>query len=62
MIVLAVKLYGLWIILLGMCIHLAIDNLQRRNLFAYFLVYRAYKKFDAKILLPEYKEVLDVRE
>lgn len=39
----------------GLGIHLAIDNIQRQNRLFYFLIYRFYKKFDVRILLPEYK-------
>jgi hypothetical protein len=39
---------------LSLSIHLAIDNLQRKNLLFYFLSYRMIKRFDAKILLPEF--------
>ncbi len=39
---------------LSFAIHLAVDNTQRENLFFYFLFYRAKKKFDARILTPEF--------
>lgn len=38
---------------LSLSLHLAIDNLQRKNPLFYFFAYRAWKRFDADILLPE---------
>ncbi len=48
---------ALLIFALSLSTHLAIDSLQRKNQFFYFLVYRAIKKFNGKILLPEYYPV-----
>lgn len=45
----------LWLFFLSLSLHLTIDNVQRKNLFAYFLLYRIYKKFDAVIIFPENK-------
>ncbi len=50
---LGIKSSPLLILTLGMSVHLIIDNLQRKNLFFYFLIYRIIKKFDLKVLLPE---------
>ncbi|MFA5117706.1 MAG: hypothetical protein WC695_02515 [Candidatus Omnitrophota bacterium] len=38
----------------GFAVHLFIDNLQRKNRFFYFLLYRVTRNFDARVLLPEY--------
>jgi len=46
---------ALWILFWGLSIHLTIDNLQRRKPFFYFITYRLCNKFNADILLPEYK-------
>ncbi len=45
----------LWLSFLSLSLHLAIDNVQRKNLFAYFLLYRIYNKFDAVIIFPEHE-------
>jgi hypothetical protein len=45
-----------FILAASLSIHLAIDNVQRRRPFFYFLLYRLYKRFDARYLLPEYFE------
>lgn len=50
----AFNLPGLFLFGLGLSVHLSIDNLQRRNLLAYFLVYRIANKFDPKVLFPEF--------
>ncbi|TBR18087.1 hypothetical protein EPO66_01685 [bacterium] len=44
-----------YVFFLSMVIHLLIDNMQRDNLLAYFLLYRIARKFNSDILLPEYK-------
>lgn len=45
--------HGLYILFLGMSLHLLIDNVQRKNPLAYFLIYRFIQKFNATIILPE---------
>lgn len=45
--------YGLFVLSLGFCIHLLVDNLQRKNPWVYFLAYRIYRKFEVRVLLPE---------
>lgn len=52
---LVTKSYALFMFFLSLSIHLSIDNIQRKNRLAYFLIYRCYKKFDRDILLPELK-------
>lgn len=47
----------LLILCLSLTIHVAIDNVQRKNLLFYFLTYRMSKKFSVKILLPEYSSL-----
>jgi hypothetical protein len=37
----------------GLSLHLIIDNVQRKNPFAYLISYRIMKKFNANIILPE---------
>ena len=39
---------------LGLSLHLGIDNLQRENPWCYFLVYRMLKRFESKVLVPEF--------
>jgi len=53
---LGLKFYPLNLFVLGSSMHLAIDNIQRKNRLFYFLIYRFYRKFDALILLPEFKD------
>lgn len=50
------KRLELLILVLGATIHLFIDNLQRKNIFSYFLIYRIIKKFQVKVLLPEFSD------
>ena len=45
--------YGLLLFSWALIIHLFVDNIQRKNLAFYFLIYRGIKKFDVSILLPE---------
>lgn len=45
---------ALWALFLGASAHLIVDNIQRKNPLFYFLLYRCYKKFEVKTLLPEY--------
>ena len=47
------KSWVLLMLFLGLSVHLIIDNLQRREPFFYFLLYRSHNKFDCGILLPE---------
>jgi len=39
---------------LSLTLHLVIDNMQRKNLLCYFLIYRIAKKFEVRIILPEH--------
>lgn len=48
--------FGLYLFFLSASLHLAIDNLQRKNPLCYFFIYRLFKKFDVYTLLPEYSE------
>ncbi len=50
-----IKSYALLMVFFSSSLHLAIDNIQRKNLLAYFLFYRAYYKFDAAVIFPEFK-------
>lgn len=47
---------GLLILGISLALHLAVDNLQRRNKLFYFLSYRVYHRFDVRILLPEWEQ------
>jgi len=47
---------GLLVFFLSVTLHLAIDNIQRKNPLFYFLIYRIRKGFDVNILLPEFSE------
>jgi len=53
---LGLKSYPLDMFVLGSSMHLAIDNIQRKNRLFYFFIYRLYKGFDVFILLPEFKD------
>lgn len=46
------------ITLVDISLHLAIDNLQRKNPLSCFFTYRVLKRFDADIIVPEHKEAL----
>lgn len=59
MLALSFKSSGLFIFFLSLSVHLAIDNVQRKNPCAYFLIYRFFKNFDVNIILPEEKALLD---
>jgi hypothetical protein len=37
----------------SLALHLAVDNIQRENPFAYFLAYRYMNGFSASLLFPE---------
>jgi len=50
---LIVQSAAVWMLFLGLTVHLTIDNLQRGKPFFYFIVYRLYNKFDSHVLLPE---------
>lgn len=50
-----IKSFGLLLVFFSASLHLAIDNIQRKNLLAYFLFYRAYNKFNAAVIFPEFK-------
>jgi hypothetical protein len=39
---------------ISLAIHFLIDGVQRKDRFFYFLIYRISKRFDAKVLLPEF--------
>ena len=58
---LAVGIYfsssALLIFCFGLSLHLAIDNLQRKNPFIYFLSYRIAVGFDRRRLLPEMEHI-----
>ena len=45
---------ALLILALSLALHLSIDNLQRKNPFAYSLIYRITKRFDVKTIFPEF--------
>ena len=46
-----------WFLLfLSLAMHLTIDNIQRKNPFAYLITYRILHKFDAQVLFPEKKD------
>lgn len=53
---LGIRSYGLFLLSLSLSIHLAIDNIQRKNLLAYFIIYRFINNFDVNIIFPEVKE------
>jgi hypothetical protein len=55
----SIKSHGLFLFALSIAVHLLIDNLQRRNVFFYFLAYRFYKQFEVATLLPEHKDKLN---
>lgn len=59
MLALNIRSYGLFLLFLSLSIHLAIDNIQRRNLLAYFIIYRFINNFDINIVFPEVKERLE---
>jgi len=48
---------ALFLLFAGMSIHVAIDNVQRKNVFFYFLIYRLAKNFQVSALLPERKAI-----
>lgn len=56
---LSIRSYGLFLLSLSLSMHLAIDNIQRRNLLAHFIIYRFINNFDINIIFPELKESLD---
>lgn len=45
---------ALIILVLAASMHLAVDNIQRKNKLFYFLLYRLHNKFDATLLVPEH--------
>lgn len=49
----AVRSMELMVFSLSLSLHLIVDNLQRENALAYFLIYRALKKFDISVIFPE---------
>lgn len=49
----AVRSMELMVLSLSLSVHLIIDNLQRENALAYFLIYRTLKKFDIYVIFPE---------
>lgn len=52
---------SLFVLTLSLALHMAIDNLQRKDPMFYFFVYRAAKRFEAETLLPEYRNPLSKR-
>lgn len=54
-----IRSYGLFLLFLSLSLHLAIDNIQRKNLLAYFIIYRFINNFDIDIVFPELKEGLE---
>lgn len=56
---LAGEFHGWFIFSLSLAQHLFIDNVQKKNPWFYFLIYRLFKRFNVEALLPEYNLIFE---
>lgn len=57
-IALSIDSYSLFLLFVGFSSHLVIDNLQRKNVFCYLIIYRFLKKFNLSVIMPERRYLL----